>query len=174
MGMKYSSKENEILTVRSMCTQDAKLLGSLASRLDMGHFAHEASRAAYELIGEYIASHGKAPSIKALLDDPDIHPDTRADLAEVNDQIEYVEEADQLIAVLQKYKQRRSIRAIQRMIEEETDGDTMDASRTTARMPTIRLSPRRRFTKITANKSSRPASRNLTNRRAVWRAAHWS
>jgi replicative DNA helicase len=128
MGMKYSSKENEILTVRSMCTQDAKLLGSLASRLDMGHFAHEASRAAYELIGEYIASHGKAPSIKALLDDPDIHPDTRADLAEVNDQIEYVEEADQLIAVLQKYKQRRSIRAIQRMIEEETDGDTMDAS----------------------------------------------
>lgn len=128
MGIKYSSKENEILTVRSMCTQDAKILGSLASRLDKGHFAHEAAREAYEYIGEYIASHGKAPSIKALLADPDIHSDIRADLAEVDDQIEYVEEADQLVNVLQKYKQRRAIRSIQRMLEEETDGDTIDAS----------------------------------------------
>jgi replicative DNA helicase len=128
MGIKYSSKENEILTVRSMCTQDAKVLGSLASRLDIGHFAHEASREAYEYIGEYIASHGKAPSVKSLLSDPDIHADTRADIAEVDDQIEFVEEADQLVAVLQKYKQRRAVRNIQRMLEEETEGDTVDAA----------------------------------------------
>ncbi len=128
MGIKYSSKENEILTVRSMCTQDAKILGSLASRLDKGHFAHEAAREAYDYIGEFIAANGKAPSIKILLADPDIHADTRADLAEVDDQIEYVEEADQLVNVLHKYKQRRAIRGIQRMLEEETEGDTLDAS----------------------------------------------
>jgi replicative DNA helicase len=127
MGIKYSSKENEILTVRSMCTQDAKILGSLASRLDKGHFAHEAAREAYEYIGEFIASHGKAPSIKTLLSDPDLHQDTRADLAEVDDQIELIEEADQLVNVLQKYKQRRGVRAIQRMLNEETEGDTLDA-----------------------------------------------
>lgn len=127
MGIKYSSKENEILTVRSMCTQDVRILGALASRLDQSHFAHEASREAFEYIGEYIASHGKPPSIKTLLADPDLHSDTRADLAEVDDQIEFLEEADDLVKVLHKYKQRRAIRSVQRMLEEETEGDTIDA-----------------------------------------------
>jgi replicative DNA helicase len=127
MGIKYSSKENEILTVRSMCTQDAKILGALASRLDKEHFAHEAAREAFEYIGEYMASHGKPPSIKTLLADPDLHIDTRNDLAEVEDQIEYIQEADDLVKILHKYKQRRAIRTLQRMLEEETDGDTIDA-----------------------------------------------
>lgn len=128
MAIKYSSKDNEILTIRSMCTQNVKLLGALASRLDIGHFAHEATREAYEYIGEYMASNGKAPSLNTLLSDPDLHQDTRADLAEIDDQIEYVDEADQLVSVLQKYKQRRAVRAINRMIEEESEGDTIDAS----------------------------------------------
>jgi replicative DNA helicase len=127
MGIKYSSKENEILTVRSMCTQDAKILGALVSRLDKEHFAHEASREAFEYIGEYMASHGKPPSIKTLLADPDLHADTRADIAEVDDQIEHIQEADDLVKILHKYKQRRAIRGIQRSLEEETDGDTLDA-----------------------------------------------
>jgi replicative DNA helicase len=127
MGIKYSSKENEILTVRSMCTQDAKILGALVSRLDKEHFAHEASREAFEYIGEYMASHGKPPSIKTLLADPDLHAETRADIAEVDDQIEHIQEADDLVKILHKYKQRRAIRVIQRNLEEETDGDTLDA-----------------------------------------------
>lgn len=126
MGIKYSSKENEILTVRSMCTQDAKILGALASRLDSGHFAHESAREAFGYIGDYLASHGKPPSIKTMLADPDLHADTRADLAEVEDQIEFAQEADDLVKILHKYKQRRAIRGIQRMLEEETEGDTLD------------------------------------------------
>jgi replicative DNA helicase len=127
MGIKYSSKENEILTVRSMCTQDAKILGALVSRLDKEHFAHESAREAFEYIGEYMAAHGKPPSIKTILADPDLHADTRNDLAEVDDQIEYTQEADDLVKILHKYKQRRAIRKLQRMLEEETEGDTIDA-----------------------------------------------
>jgi replicative DNA helicase len=130
MGIKYSSKQYELLVLQSMCTQDAKILGALASRVDKGYFAHESSREAYEYIGEYIASNGKAPSLKVFLADPDISSETRNDMAESaesDDPITTIVEADAIVKVLHKYKQRRAIKGINKLLEEEMEGDEIDA-----------------------------------------------
>lgn len=130
MGIKYSSKQYELLVVQSMCTQDAKILGALASRVDKSYFAHAASQEAYEYIGEYIASNGKAPSLKVLLADPDLSSDTRTEIqesSELDEPITTVEEADAIVKVLYKYKQRRAVKGIRKLLEDELEGEELDA-----------------------------------------------
>lgn len=106
MARLYSSP-TEAIALRSMCSRDRTVSGYVYSQVDESAFYNDESIEAFGRIRTHIGKHGEPPAFKLLCEDLALSEGARDFLKLAEGQAKTVEQAEQVVSNLDKYRKTR-------------------------------------------------------------------
>lgn len=106
MARLYSSP-TEAIALRSMCSRDRTVSGYVCSQVDESAFYNDESIEAFGRIRTHIGKHGEPPAFKLLCEDLALSEGARDFLKLAEGQAKTVEQAEQVVSNLDKYRKTR-------------------------------------------------------------------
>jgi len=106
MARLYSSP-TEAIALRSMCSRDRTVSGYVYSQVDESAFYNDESIEAFGRIRTHMGKHGEPPAFKLLCEDLALSEGARDFLKLAEGQAKTVEQAEQVVSNLDKYRKTR-------------------------------------------------------------------
>lgn len=104
---KLFNTPTEAIALRSLCSRDRHVSGTLLSRLDSTYFHLEEAQEAFAHIATYFGKKGEAPAFKLVCEDLGLSEDAREFLRSAEAAAKNVDQASQLVNSLNTYRQTR-------------------------------------------------------------------
>jgi len=108
MAVLYSTK-TEAIALRSMCSRNRVISGHLFGALDDSYFYNDTAIEAFKRIAKHIQRRGEPPAFKLLCEDISLSEDSREFLSMAEGQAKTLEQSEQIVANLAKYRMTRNL-----------------------------------------------------------------
>lgn len=105
--VKIVSPSAELSVIRAMCCKNLKVSGAVLSTVDDSYFYEDLSKELYHYIKDRFSESASAPTIKSIIDDPEVSDEAKEYLKSSNQKIEDQDEALKAVNTLNKYRRTR-------------------------------------------------------------------
>ena len=115
--VKIVSPRAEIAVIKALCNKNLKISGTTLSLIDESYFYEPLSKELYNVIKEKFAENAEPPSVRLLLEDPEISDDAKQYLKDGTPvKIETPEQANKAVHLLNKFRRTRILYEIAKRI----------------------------------------------------------
>jgi replicative DNA helicase len=125
MAKLYSSP-TEAIALRSLCSRDRTVSGYIFSQVNEGFFYNEEAVEAFNRIASTISKKGEPPAFKLLVEDVTLSEETREFLRLADGQAKTIEQAEQIVGNLDKYRKTRLMYKLSKAILQKLEGPKVD------------------------------------------------
>lgn len=125
MARLYSTP-TEAIVLRSLCSKDRAVSGYIFSQVDDTFLYNQEAVEAFNRIRTHIGKHGIAPAFKVLCEDVTLSEDAREFLKLADAQAKTIDQAEQIVANLDRYRKTRLLYKLAKAILQKLEGQRVD------------------------------------------------
>lgn len=115
--VKIVSPRAEIAVIKALCNKNLKVAGTTLSLIDESYFYEPLSKELYNVIKEKFAENAESPSIRLLMEDPEVSDDAKQYLKDgASVVVDTPEEAAKAVHLLNKFRRTRILYEIAKHI----------------------------------------------------------
>lgn len=120
------SPRAELRVLRSLCNKDPRISGTVLSMIDDTYFYSQTSLDLYHTIKEKFSESTNAPSLRLILDDPEVSEDAKDFLNSAKLEVESKEDAIKSVQLLNKYRRTRILYELTKTINSAFENDKIN------------------------------------------------